>query len=74
MLQMLVLITTLVTPEQGQSLMKFMGTVATYAPDFKGPSSPEDAVRQVKATWEKATLDSEFGGAFISHHGDKNLI
>ncbi|KAK8127545.1 hypothetical protein PG984_008653 [Apiospora sp. TS-2023a] len=63
-----------ITPEQGQSLMKFMGTVATYAPDFKGPSSPEDAVRQVKATWEKATIDSGFGGAFVSHHGDKNWI
>ncbi|KAK8001894.1 short chain dehydrogenase [Apiospora marii] len=63
-----------ITPEQGQSLMKFMGTVATYAPDFKGPSSPEDAVRQVKATWEKATIGSGFGGAFVSHHGDKNWI
>ncbi|KAK7941299.1 uncharacterized protein PG986_013686 [Apiospora aurea] len=65
---------TNITPEQGQSLMKFMGTASTYAPGFKGPSSPEDAVRQVKATWEKATIESGFGGAFVSHHGDKNWI
>nr|QJQ82475.1 PesJ [Pestalotiopsis humus] len=63
-----------ITPEQGQSLMKFMGTVATVAPDFKGPAAPADAVRQVKETWEKASIETGFGGAFVSHHGDKNWI
>jgi hypothetical protein len=55
-------------------MMKFMRTVAAYAPDFRGPTSPEDAVRQVRAVWEKATIDGGFGGAFVSHHGDKNFV
>ncbi|KAG8162218.1 hypothetical protein KVR01_007983 [Diaporthe batatas] len=63
-----------ITPEQQQGLMGFMGKVAAYSPDFKGPITPEQSVKQVRATWEKASIDTGFGGAFVSHHGDKNWI
>lgn len=54
--------------------MNFIGKAAAYAPDFKGPASPTDAVRQVRETWEKASIDTGFAGAFVSHHGNKQWV
>lgn len=62
------------TPEQMQDLMGFMGRLVTYAPHFKGPISPEESVRHVRSTWEKASIEGGFGGAFISHLGNKQWV
>ena len=69
-----ILIQTTATPEEMQGLMGFMGKLATYAPHFKGPISPEESVRQVRSTWEKASIESGFGGAFVSHLGTKQWV
>ncbi|CAJ2513871.1 Uu.00g019900.m01.CDS01 [Anthostomella pinea] len=62
------------TPEQTQSLVGFMGKLSAYAPHFKGPSSVEEAIPLIRSTWEKASIESGFGGAFVSQHGNKQWL
>ncbi|KAJ8112457.1 hypothetical protein OPT61_g5176 [Boeremia exigua] len=62
------------TPAQLQSLMKFMGQIATYAPDFKGPVSVEEGARANIAIWKEVSLEGGHGGDFISHHGNKQWL
>ncbi|KAL8725580.1 MAG: hypothetical protein Q9166_007266 [cf. Caloplaca sp. 2 TL-2023] len=62
------------TPEEIQGLTGFMGKLVNYAPHFKGPISPEESVRHVRSTWEKASIEGGFGGAFISHFGNKQWV
>jgi len=42
-------------PEQMQKLGGLMGKLMAYQPNFTGPSTPQGAVRDMKAVWEKAT-------------------
>ena len=51
-----------------------MGKLVTYAPHFKGPISPEESVRHVRSVWEKASIEGGFGGAFVSHLGNKQWV
>ncbi|KAK5174545.1 uncharacterized protein LTR77_001626 [Saxophila tyrrhenica] len=44
-----------------------------FAPDFKGPITPEESVNSMMEVVDKATVES-MGGAFVSHHGDKNWL
>ncbi|RMZ87315.1 hypothetical protein DV736_g5458, partial [Chaetothyriales sp. CBS 134916] len=62
------------TPEEIQALTKFMGKFETYAPNFKGPITPEESVLDVRSTWEKASIEGGFGGAFVSHFGNKQWV
>lgn len=62
------------TPEQLQGLMGFVSKLAAYAPHFKGPITPEESVRHVRSTWEKASIEGGFGGAFVSHFGNKQWV
>jgi hypothetical protein len=55
-------------------LQDFAGLVQKFAPDFKGPSTPPDAVRDVINVWEKCSIENGDGGAYLSHHGDKNWL
>ena len=64
----------LVTPEQMQGLMGFMGKMAAYAPDFKGPVAVDEAVRTNVALWEKVSIEDGYGGAFVSHLGNKQWV
>lgn len=54
----------------GEMFQKFV----TYNPDFKGPSSPEAAVRDVIAVWESASIEGGSGGTYVSHHGNKKWL
>lgn len=49
---------------------KFKG----FAPDFKGPILPDESVRAVLAVMGKANLKDGYGGAFLSHKGDKEWL
>lgn len=62
------------TPEETQRLMAFAGKLVSYAPHFKGPITPEESVRHVRATWEKASIEGGYAGAFISHFGNKQWV
>jgi hypothetical protein len=63
-----------VTPEQMQGLAGFFGKLATYAPDFKGPVPVNEAIPVIRGAWEKASIESGHGGAFISHLGTKQWL
>lgn len=62
------------TPEEIQGLMEFAGKLVTFAPHFKGPITPEESVRHVRATWEKASIEGGYAGGFISHLGNKQWV
>ncbi|KAH7302815.1 hypothetical protein B0I35DRAFT_485630 [Stachybotrys elegans] len=49
---------------------KFMA----FAPDFRGPSTPDVACKAVVNVWESCSIEKGNGGAFLSHHGDKNWL
>jgi hypothetical protein len=57
-----------------QGLMAFMGKLQMYAPDFKGATPVDEAVRTMRSTWEKISIDSGYGGAFISQFGNKQWL
>ncbi|KAI6086393.1 putative short chain dehydrogenase [Hypoxylon rubiginosum] len=62
------------TPEQLQSLGGGLVKFADYAPNFKGPDTPEASTQAVKSVWEKASVDNGDGGAFLSHFGNKQWL
>jgi len=63
-----------VSQEELQGLMAFAGKLASYAPHFKGPITPEESVKAVRSVWEKASIENGHGGAFISHLGNKQWV
>ncbi|KAI0173864.1 putative short chain dehydrogenase [Pestalotiopsis sp. NC0098] len=62
------------TPEELQQWQTFGAQVMAYAPDWKGPITPEESVRDIQSTFERINIEDGFGGAFISHHGDKKWV
>lgn len=62
------------TPEELAGLGGFAGKLAEYSPNFKGPITPEESVRLVRGVWEKANLEEGWGGAFVSHLGNKQWV
>lgn len=65
---------TIVTPEQLQSIGAFNAQLQKYAPDFKGPITPEESVKHIVSVWEKASLENGDGGSFVSHHGNQQWL
>ncbi|ROV87072.1 hypothetical protein VMCG_10900 [Cytospora schulzeri] len=68
-----------VTPDQAQGLMGFLGKMAQYAPATFGEgkpnsSTPEESVKDVRATIERASIKSGFAGSFVSHWGTKQWV
>ena len=51
-----------------------MGKLTAYAPHFKGATPVDEAIRTIRATWEKISIDGGYGGAFISQFGDKQWV
>ncbi|KAL2820561.1 NAD(P)-binding protein [Aspergillus cavernicola] len=62
------------TDEQMKSLGGMVEKFMKYAPDFKGPSTPEESVRDMLSVIEGASVEKGDGGAFISHKGDQKWI
>jgi NAD(P)-dependent dehydrogenase (short-subunit alcohol dehydrogenase family) len=56
-----------------QGAMAMMAKMKEYAPDFKGPITPETSVEMCLKVIEGATVET-LGGAFVSHHGDKQWL
>ena len=57
-------------PEGSELPMKF----GRYAPHFKGPISPEESVKAMLGVVERASVDNGYGGAFVSHFGNKQWL
>ncbi|KAH9883691.1 putative short chain dehydrogenase [Xylariomycetidae sp. FL2044] len=63
-----------ITEEQGKVWMEFASRVSEYAPDFKGPSSPQDAIPLIRSAWENASIEKGHGGAFVSQFLNKQWV
>lgn len=59
--------------EEMESIKAMVAQFKTYAPHFEGPITAEESVEAQLAVIEKATVES-FGGAFVSHHGNKEWL
>ncbi|KAK3392117.1 hypothetical protein B0T20DRAFT_74646 [Sordaria brevicollis] len=62
------------TPEQVNVFGGLVGKLVAYAPHFKGPITPEESVKAVRAVWEEASVEEGWGGAFVSHLGSKQWV
>lgn len=51
--------------------MAMAAKFAAYAPDFKGPISPEESVSHIMAVIENASVERGDGGSYVSHFGNK---
>lgn len=63
----------LADPETAAKAMRMMQLFMEYAPHFKGPSSPEQAVGQILDVVEKATFERN-GGVLVSHFGNDQWL
>jgi hypothetical protein len=45
-----------------------------YSPTFKGPNTPQDAIKAVLSVVESCSVENGDGGAFLSHFGNKQWI
>jgi NAD(P)-dependent dehydrogenase (short-subunit alcohol dehydrogenase family) len=59
----------LVSDEDQQKLGIMSQKFAEYAPDFKGPITPEESVKAVLSVVEASSVANGDGGAFYSHLG-----
>lgn len=57
-----------------KNLMGFVGKIQAYAPYWKGPTTPEEAIPLIRSAWERASLETGYAGAFISHFGNKQWV
>ncbi|KAI0856236.1 NAD(P)-binding protein [Xylaria cubensis] len=62
------------TQKQITEFGTLMGKFQQYQPNFKGPTTPELAVKDVIRTWENASIEKGDGGAFLSHLGSKQWL
>lgn len=54
--------------------MDFLGKAQAYAPHFKGLVPVEAAVPTIRSLWERASIESGYAGAFVSHFGNKQWL
>lgn len=62
------------SPEQMQGATGWLGKLATYAPEFKGPLPVEEGIRNIRKVWEEASIEGGYAGAFVSHFGNKQWL
>ncbi|KAK5958765.1 hypothetical protein OHC33_000608 [Knufia fluminis] len=62
------------TEEQLRSVQAMGAKFAQYAPDFKGPITPEESIKAMMSVIEGASIEKGDGGAFLSHHGNKHWL
>ncbi|KAF5602428.1 uncharacterized protein FSUBG_7735 [Fusarium subglutinans] len=62
------------TPQQMEAMGGMMAKFKEYAPHFTGPATAEAAVKDMRAVWEKATIEGGYGGAYLSQFGNKQWL
>lgn len=66
---------TTATPEQLQKFAAVFGEIAPkYAPDFKGPITPEHSVSLMRPVIANASIEQGVAGDFISQFGNKQWL
>ncbi|RYP12602.1 hypothetical protein DL765_007233 [Monosporascus sp. GIB2] len=62
------------TGEQKTKLTALMAKFSKYAPNFKGPDTPEQAVKAVLSVVANSSLEQGDGGAFLSKYKNKQWL
>ncbi|KAI3324038.1 NAD(P)-binding protein [Xylariaceae sp. AK1471] len=62
------------SPEDIEGLQGMLAVFLEYAPHFKGPVTPEVAVRQTIKVYEDASIEKGFGGKMVSQFGNKQWL
>ncbi|KAK8071478.1 NAD(P)-binding protein [Apiospora hydei] len=62
------------SPEEMAKFAPMLQKWQSYAPDFKGPVSPDVAVTDVLVVVEKCSVDKGDSGAILSHFGNKQWL
>ncbi|RYP14781.1 hypothetical protein DL765_006137 [Monosporascus sp. GIB2] len=60
--------------EQQDGLRRVTQGVVAYAPNFSGPSSPEEAARRVLSVVHDAKFEVGDSGSFVSQFGNKQWV
>jgi NAD(P)-dependent dehydrogenase (short-subunit alcohol dehydrogenase family) len=63
-----------VPPEVMAGMQAFATKLHVHAPHFKGPATAPDSVKDIISTWERASIETGYGGAFVSHFGNKQWV
>ena len=66
----LFVLTMLTAPSDSTMPQKFLKAY----PHFTGPITPEESVKAVLAVVDKAKVDNEYAGGFVSHFGNKQWL
>ncbi|RYO83504.1 hypothetical protein DL766_004970 [Monosporascus sp. MC13-8B] len=62
------------TEEQKAKWVALMAKFSKYAPNFKGPDTPEQAVKAVLSVVANSSLEQGDGGAFLSKYKNKQWL
>ncbi|KAH8431021.1 SDR family oxidoreductase [Aspergillus melleus] len=62
------------TEEQKLALARMLTSFQAYAPNFEGPITPEESVKDVLSVINNASVKRGYGGSFTSHFGNKQWI
>ncbi|KAH8667080.1 hypothetical protein BX600DRAFT_285618 [Xylariales sp. PMI_506] len=62
------------TEEQIEKLMAVGAKFVSYAPRFTGRTTPEQAVNEMMAVINRASLETGYAGAFVSQFGNKQWL
>lgn len=66
--------TCVATEEEKKGLELMISKFSKYAPDWKGPITATESAERVLGVIHKASLEDGYGGAFISHYGNKQWL
>jgi len=62
------------TDEEYAGNQAMIAQFADYAPDFKGPITPQESVQQILKVIDNSSPNSGAGGSFVSHLGTKQWL
>lgn len=62
------------TPEQVKAMGGMLEKFKAYSPNFQGPATPPDSIRDVMSVVRKCSVENGDGGAYLSHFGTKQWI
>ena len=68
------LIPVTVTEEQMKNAMALGAKFARYAPHFRGRTTPEQSVKEMMDVINRASLETGYGGSFVSQFGNKQWL
>ncbi|KAL6353711.1 hypothetical protein LRP88_12699 [Fusarium phalaenopsidis] len=62
------------TEEKTQKALRLASKFVDYAPNFRGPSSPEDSAKAVLGVMFESSLEKGDNGSFVSRYGNKQWM